>query len=297
MSNDTLELLPFHNLPDIEITVSQYDHTDCEIGRFTGTFTSVFDNIPDFEYYHYRVTALGKGSDYRRTVAKHFGVNTISVDGPFLTEENFVNNFLNHEIAEYAKQRKCRHPSQDFSFAYVLIHDFWFIDRMRTLKQNTPDSFQSSLNHFLSEFVQFKQLDDLNEVNEQNGIYLLVLDKYNVCYLGQAVDIRKRVMRHWSRNDYYSGTGIDMFKAQDTTRIYVAPITKGINHLEHRVINAFPSRYTLNYLAGGNIDFLAKHSYNLSKTPCADTDFINYVTLNYDIIERIKSSNDRFIVP
>lgn len=39
--------------------------------------------------------------------------------------------------------------------------------------------------------------------------------------LEQSCDIRKRIMRHWSRHDYFSGTGIDMFKAYDTTRIFV----------------------------------------------------------------------------
>jgi hypothetical protein len=265
MATEITELLTYDNLPDINMTISQYDHTDCEIGRFTGTFTSIFDKIPDFEYYHYRVTALGKHTNYKRIVDNHFGVNTISFDGFFLTEENFLNSFLNHEIAVYAKQQKLGHALQYFSFAYVLLHDFWFIDRMRTLNQNTPQGFQSNLDHFLSKFEQFRKLNDLNEVKEQKGIYLLVLDKYNVCYVGQAVDIRKRIMRHWSRNDYFTGTGIDMFKAQDTTRIFVAPTENGLNQLEHQVINVIPTRYTLNCLAGGDIDYLAKNSYDLSK--------------------------------
>ena len=298
MSNNTAEILTFNNLPDVEITISQYDHTDCEIGRFTGTFTSVFDSIPDFEYYHYRVTALGKNTAYKRIATKHFGVNTISFDGCFLTEENYINNFLNHEIAEYAKQQKTGHISQEFSFSCILVHDFWYIDRMRTLHQNTPKGFQFSLQHFLSEFTQFWELDDLNSVKGKEGIYLLILDKYNACYLGQAVDIRKRIMRHWSRNDYFSGTGIDMFKAKDTTRIYVALTNNSriTNTLEYDTINAIPSRYTLNCLAGGNIEYLTQHSHTFSKKACSDVDFINYVTQDYNIIDRINSNCNRFIV-
>ena len=73
-----------------------------------------------------------------------------------------------------------------------------------------------------------KQIEDLNVLNGKQGVYLLVLDRYRACYVGQSDDMRRRIMRHWSRNDYFTGSGIDMFKAHDTTRIYAAVLKE--NH-------------------------------------------------------------------
>lgn len=289
----------FSNLPDVTMTISQYDYQDQEIGRHTGTFNSVFDNIPDFDRFYYRVTALGKTDIQNRLSTSHFGVRTTSIGGFNVSEESFLNAYLNYNVKDYALQKACGDiRPEDFNFAFLLIHDFWFLDRMRTLRQNTSSGFQDALDTFLKNFTEFKSIVNLDEVKEKRGIYLLVLDDYNVCYLGQARNIRQRIMRHWSRNDYFTGTGIDMFKARDTTRVYVAFTDKNrkTNALEHQVIDAMPSRYTLNCLAGGDIDFLADHALSISKKPCRDDDYVNYVLQDYDIVERIKESSGRFII-
>lgn len=286
-------------LPDIEMTISQYDCWDREIGRYTGTFTAIFDSIHNFEHYYYRVTALGKTDRQGRLYTEHFGVRTSSLGGFKLSEESFINSYLNHNVQEYAKQKAQDTPYPfDFNFAYELIHDFWFTDRLKTVKQNTSEGFNSALDNFLRKFKEFRQLDNLNDVKGKKGIYLLVLDEYNICYLGQAYDIRKRIMRHWSRNDYFTGTGIDMFKAKDTTRIFFALTEKkrSINSLEHRAISGMPSRYTLNCMAGGDIDYLAENKLSISKEPCLDSDYVNYVLQNYDIAERIDACKDRFVI-
>lgn len=289
---------PTNNLPNIKITISQYDSSDREIGRYTGTFSSVFDCIPNFEKYYYRVTALGKTDAQGRVITEHFGVKTTSIGGFKLSEESFINSFLNFEIKEYSKQKANNCIEWDFNFSYELIHDFWYIDRLRTLRQNSSEGFNAALDHFLNKSKQFYPLTNLNDVKEVSGIYLLVLDEYNICYLGQADDIRKRIMRHWSRNDYFTGTGIDMFKAKDTTRIYVAPVDRKrkINSLEHKSIKTIPPRYTLNILAGGDIDYLASHSMQITKGKCTDSEYINYVTQNYDVVERIHANKNRFVV-
>ncbi|MGN0193856.1 MAG: GIY-YIG nuclease family protein [Pseudoramibacter sp.] len=286
-------------LPSIEMTISQYDHWDREIGQYTGTFTSVFNSIPNFEKYYYRVTALGKKDVQERLSINHFGVKTTSIGGFNVSEESFINSFLNHDVSEYAKQKaRGSVQTEDFNFAYVVIHDFWFIDRMKTIQQNTPEGFNDALDKFLRKFTEFQPLENLNDVKGKNGIYLLVLDEYNVCYLGQSNDIRKRIMRHWSRNDYFTGTGIDMFKAKDTTRIYTAftDRKRKTNSLEHWTIDEMPSRYTLNCMAGGDIDYLEENSFAIGKDPCCDDNFINYVLSYYDIAERIKKCKSRFVV-
>lgn len=288
-----------YSIPDIEMTISQFDYHDCEISRYTGTFTTIFDNIPNFGKYYYRVTALGRSDSQKRVSGEHFGIKTTSIGGLKLSEESYLNSYLNYIVYEYAKQKE--RDSQipiDCNFSFVLIHDFWFIDRMRTVKQNSFEGFNAALDSFINKYSEFQKLENLNNVKGKNGIYLLVLDEYNVCYLGQSNDLRKRIMRHWSRNDYFSGTGLDMFKAKDTTRIYVA-LTESkhkTNALEHRVIRDMPSRYTLNCLAGGDIDYLENNNLSILKPSCPDNDFVNYVVQNYNITERINANKDRFII-
>lgn len=288
-----------HTLPNIAMTISQYDYQDREIGKYTGTFTSVFDNIPEANKFYFRVTALGKNDAQGRLFTSHFGVRTTSIGGFKVSEESFINSFLNNNVREYTMQKaRGSVQAEDFNFSYELIHDFWYIDRMRTIQQNTSEGFHYALERFLRKFTEFQPIEDLNDVKEKIGIYLLVLDGYNVCYLGQSSDIRKRIMRHWSRNDYFTGTGIDMFKAKDTTRIYVA-LTSGkheTNLLEHQAIDEMPSRYTLNCLAGGDIDFLERNSFSINRKPCYDRDFVDYVLQDYDITDRINKCKDRFVV-
>lgn len=285
-------------LPDIDITISQYDYHDHEIGRYTGKFGSIIDSIPNAEQYYYRVTALGKNNPQKRIFIEHFGVKTSSIGWPKLSEESFINAYLNFEIKEYIKQKKlCSQAQFSFSFSYILIHDFWYENRMKTILQNTSDGFNSALNKFLGKFTEFCKIENLNDLKGKSGIYLLVLDNYNICYLGQARDLRKRIMRHWSRNDYFTGTGIDMFKALDTTRIYIA-LTEGshkTNSLEHKAIRNIPSRYTLNCMAGGNVDFLTERKLDYLKEPCRENNFVNYVTKEYSIIDRINENKEKFI--
>jgi len=195
---DLIELLtePFFcdSLPNIEMTISQYDYWDCEIGRYTGTFTAIFDSILDFNKYYYRVTSLGKHDLQRRVYTEHFGIRATSIGSFKVSEESFINSYLNHCIKEYAKQKEFGHTLTAIpNFAYILIHDFWFIDRMKTIKQNTSNGFHSALDNFLNKFKEFQQIENLNDIKGKNGIYLLVLDEYNICYLGQANDLKKRI--------------------------------------------------------------------------------------------------------
>ena len=80
-----------------------------------------------------------------------------------------------------------------------------------------------------------RQIFDLNDCKEMCGIYVLVLDEYKQVYIGQAKDIKKRVMQHWSKQKPFdrlifggvnnSVLSIDCFGALDTTRIFVLETT------------------------------------------------------------------------
>ena len=64
-----------------------------------------------------------------------------------------------------------------------------------------------------------------------------------------------------------------MFKAKDTTRIYVYPMKpneyKRVDTLEYYIVDDMPKQYKLNVLSGGKPDFLLKN--NLSLIPEEDS--------------------------
>lgn len=144
---------------------------------------------------------------------------------------------------------------------------------MEKLSKNTKEGFQAAVEDFLVDNPKFEEINDLNDVKGVPGLYFLMLDEYNTSYIGQSSDIRKRIMQHWSKKNYFSGTGIDMFKAKDTTRIYVYPMKpneyKRVDTLEYYIVDDMPKQYKLNVLSGGKPDFLLKN--NLSLIPEEDS--------------------------
>ncbi len=121
--------------------------------------------------------------------------------------------------------------------------------------------FDKTLKNFVSE-NKFKQIEDLNEVDGTVGFYILVLDEYKQVYIGQALDIKRRILQHWSAKKSFDrlifGTvetsvlSIDSFGALDTTRIFYKKRTnKNIHEQEEQLVAAFDDQYTLNRIAGG----------------------------------------------
>lgn len=117
--------------------------------------------------------------------------------------------------------------------------------------------------HLLS-FVKrnrFKEIDDLQTVSQIEGIYILVLDKYNQAYIGISSDIKRRILSHWSRKKFdhlicgrveESILSIDSFGALDTTRIFYKPCGwREKDKVEEKFVAKFKSIYRLNRVAGG----------------------------------------------
>lgn len=142
-------------------------------------------------------------------------------------------------------------------FLSVIKYNLWFhYEQITKLAQLEYKGFTEELSSFLSSFPFFTEIDDLYSVKQRPGIYLLVLDDYACCYFGQSKDIKQRIMQHWRKTNF-STTGIDMFKALDTTRIYVLCTEKDvtqslIDRVEYHVIHAIDRRYLLNCYGGGN---------------------------------------------
>lgn len=245
-----------------KMTITQFSRdTDEELYIYTDSLDNILNAIENYEKYYYRVTALGKNTNSKRVYDIHFGVTVSSIGGLKITEADYLNNYLNYVIKSYKKD------SFDSGFWKVINRDNKYLEKMKRLSENTGQGFREAINKFLGDNPKFKEIDNLNFVKEIPGLYLIILDEYNACYIGQAQDLKKRIMRHWSRNDYFSGTGIDMFKAKDTTRIYVFPMTEQeysrINALENSLVESIPIRYKLNIMAGGKPDFILENGLTL----------------------------------
>lgn len=279
------------------MTITQFDiDTNEEIDTYTGTLKEILDKIENYHQYYFRITALGKGTVSTRVKETYFGVKISSIGGLKQTEADYLNNFLNYIIRQYNENEYL------WSFWDVINHDLWYLEKMEQLSQNSKSDFTTAINNFLAANIQFTEISNLNTVQGIPGIYLLILDEYNVCYIGQSKNIRKRIMEHWSNSKYFSGTGIDLFKAKDTTRIYVFPMINEeyeyIDCYENVLVNNIPKRFTLNILTGGSIDYLVKN--NLSFLPNKDSseEIKDNSLWEYMAVQdrKIKQNECRFIV-
>lgn len=126
-------------------------------------------------------------------------------------------------------------------FIRVQIMGGWFDSRMQKYKQSTPEKLSECIDVFNRFDSRCMEITELNEMKKRCGLYLMVLDEYNLCYTGKTIDIRRRIIQHWTNHKYFTGTGIDMFKAKDTTRIYAIPMDqdeyeKNIDEYEVEII-------------------------------------------------------------
>lgn len=247
---------------DVKMTITKFKpYTDEELVTYTGTLDNILKQIANYERFYYRITALGKNAGAQSVTDTHFGVTISTVGSLKLTEADYLNNYLNYIIAEHKK------GSRRYSFWNVLVRDIKYLEQMELLSRNTEKGFQEALNNFLDDNRGFKEVMDLNLVKGIQGLYFLILDEYNACYIGQSSDIKRRIMQHWSKNDYFKEKGIDMFKAKDTTRIYAFPMSEKeynrVNIFEYNLVESIPTQYALNILSGGRPNFLIENNLPL----------------------------------
>lgn len=280
---------------DVKMTITKFKpYKDEELVTYTGTLDNILRQIANYERYYYRLTALGKNTNAQKVTDTHFGVTTSSIGSLKLTEADYLNSYLNYIIAEHSK------GNRRYSFWHVLVRDIKYLEQMELLSKNTEKGFQEAINNFLDTNQRFKEITDLNIVKGIQGLYCLILDEYNVCYIGQASDIRKRIMRHWSKNDYLTltGIGIDAFKAKDTTRIYAYPMSEkeysSVNTFEYDLVKNIPAQYELNILSGGKPDFLIEN--NLPLFLKHEDDMRALVKIVNQRSENIDKNRDKFIV-
>ena len=233
--------------------VRQYDENDTELQRIEGK--DLF-SLPNFRHYYYRLDqfiSLPRG----RVQEDHFGVCVSNEGSNSFDFGIYQNQFVNELI------------SSNVSFnnlIYILDRNIgWHREKLIKISKLKHEDFEKELHSFLSTHLEYREINDLNTVKKTAGLYLMVLDDYACCYIGQAKDIALRIRQHWRKTNYGTG-GIDMFKAFDTTRIFVACTDKNIqqktvDQLEYAFIHAIDNNYLLNCLGGGgSLEFIHSDS-------------------------------------
>ncbi len=242
-------------------TILQFDVNNALVATLTGELKEIVSHVEYADKFYYRFPAFSEIGTKKKIRFTHFGLVCYEESCTKYNPEELIHYRLNHLIEKYYKYRKIISLNDVGFDQFILIYarQLQITDK---LKENSSSGFNERLNAFLERHSEFKEVTDLREYKEKKGIYLLVLDEYNACYIGQTkVSFVKRIRQHWSKKDYFGG-GIDRFKAMDTTRIYVYPLEddEEINDAEYNLIPDFPEQYTLNFgNLGGDVEYMKTH--------------------------------------
>ena len=128
------------------------------------------------------------------------------------------------------------------------------ISKFKKLSHNDFDNY---LNIFINKY-SFKEIKDLNELNNLSGIYIMVLDNYSQVYIGMSKNnLKRRIIEHWRKKvpfdrlisikSYNTSINIDSFGALDTTRIFYKQVESKLcdNYID-KIVNEFNDNYNLN---------------------------------------------------
>ena len=206
----------------------------------------LFD-CPDYKDFYYQVEPyhnLPRGKKFDT----HFGINVSNEGSNSFDYGIYTNQVVNLFIST------CSTPAE--LIKSINMNLSFHSAALRTISALNHDDFDRELSTFFTTCPFWEEIDNLNAVRNASGFYILVLDDYACCYIGQSKDIKKRIQQHWAKVNFGT-TGIDMFKALDTTRIYVVCTDNAFNkdeidHIEYKLIHSIDRKYLLNCLGGGS---------------------------------------------
>jgi hypothetical protein len=120
--------------------------------------------------------------------------------------------------------------------------------------------FEKTLQSVLAAYPVLQPVDELAQFKNVTGVYVMVLDGVHQVYVGETVNIRTRIMQHWSGripldrlifgDGETSKLAINSFRPLDTTRIYAGATTNRFD-FEAGIVKAFPEEFRLNRIDGG----------------------------------------------
>lgn len=247
------------SIPDtrVRFEAHQYNCYDVE----TNVFHTPEEIIaaPNYKEFYYRITPFlqTKRGKVKET---HFGVSVSNEYSNRFDMGDYWNQLLNELIARLSR-------NDDILFCFNSNLSFHY-DAFKTIAELNLSEMNKELDHFLTKHPNFTEVLDIRILQNKAGLYLMVLDDYACCYIGQSKDIKKRIQQHWSKINFGT-TGIDMFKALDTTRIYALTLgntvtQKNIDKMEYQFIHAINQKYLLNcHGGGGSLEFIHSDSPEL----------------------------------
>ena len=167
------------------------------------------------------------------------------------------------ERQKYYDDEECKIYSDSFCKKWQEKCLINFDKNMAFFSQISKEDFEKALQKLIGSNKKVRQIFDLNDCKDMCGIYVLVLDEYKQAYIGQAKNIRTRIMQHWSKQKpidrlIFGGVdksvlSIDCFGALDTTRIYVLETTS-LDSSERLAVTKMPAHFRLNRIGGGTIN-------------------------------------------
>lgn len=223
-----------------------------------------------------------KNAKYEKdsTKTKHFGIwfntnSNIKLNRDFYAKEDKKVHFkIPSFLIEYYRNNPDSRSAVYENEECTLYSDSWcekhkqdclknFDLNMSFFEKLDGEKFNKALSSLLKRRKNFRQIYDINELENIVGIYILVLDNYKQVYIGQSKNIKQRILQHWRKSKEFdklidgkidtSILSIDCFGCLDTTRIFVLE-TKTlweIDNVESLLIDAMNKKYLLNRTAGG----------------------------------------------
>ena len=240
-----------------KLELKAYDDNDeLVFSRYT-TLQELSKDIPDFDKYYYRLglfTYPSHKTDRTQRTIKHFGIDLTSDREMRMTLQSLIEYDLNGYIAKYKEKNKRKRKPDPVDYLEIILMEFIrYSQVMEKMNQSTPKDIETAIKTFKGFDERVRKITNLNDIKNTSGIYMLVFDAYNACYVGQAKDMKARILKHWSCGN---GKKVDMFRALDTTRIFVLPLEGDeykdkVNEIEYYMTKEIPSYVLVNDVVGG----------------------------------------------
>ena len=186
-------------------------------------------------------------SNLDKKATKHFGL-LLRTQNLKMNKSNYLNIL---QTTEEMKQK--------------ILYNFDL--NMTYFQSLNKEKFDNEIQNFAISHPEFKEITNLNEYNNKQGIYIMILDEYKQIYVGITLNksgIKGRIVQHWCSqkpacrllfgNEFTSKISIDSFRHLDTTRIFACTYENAdINFLheqEENLIKSFPSEFICNRMIG-----------------------------------------------
>lgn len=238
-------------IPDMDahpvMNLIRCDINNKPVEKVTGSFSEILQISKRYLVSNYKIASLEQKDD-KKCLSTYFGVKISPKSVLKFDIVEILNRYLNSLIKEY---KNCEMQSLDYSieFTFVLSQCISYKRKLIELRDNCHSELNEEIEKIKAKYPNLKEIISLETYKKKTGIYVMVLDEYNVCYIGQSIDVKRRILQHWNKNNYFSGTGIDMFGAYDTTRIFVLTCPKdNLDDIEYNMIQTVKEKYTLNVI-------------------------------------------------